>query len=91
MDPSMIVKMLFSGGGVVAAVLYIMLIYRATLSSREDDQIFIGSSERVYGNEQRQLIARITRLHAPIIALIMMSMVLFLSAFSVWAYHGLSS
>jgi hypothetical protein len=91
MDPSMIATMLFSGCGVVTAVLYIVLIYRAMLSSREDDQIFIGSSERVYGSEQRQLIDRMTRLRTPIIALIAMSIVLFLSAISVWAYHGLSS
>jgi len=46
MEPSIILMMLFSAWGVITAALVGLLIYRATLSSREDDQIFIDAAER---------------------------------------------
>ena len=91
MEPSNIVLMLFSACGVFTVGLAILLIYRATLSSREDDQIFIDASEHRYVEEQNELIARMTRLRMPIMVLTAISAVLFLSAVSVWLYQGLKN
>ena len=91
MEPSNIVLMLFSACGVFTVGLAILLIYRATLSSKEDDQIFIDAAEHHHVEEQKELIARMTRLRMPIIALTGISAVLFLSAVSVWLYQGLKN
>ena len=91
MEPSNIVLVLFSAWGVITAVLVVLLIYRATLSSKEDDQIFIDPAEHHHLDEQKEVIARMTRLRKPIIALTTISAVLFLSAVSVWLYQGLKN
>jgi len=91
MEPSKIVLMLFSACGVFTGVLAILLIYRATLSSREDDQIFIDEAEHHHIEEQNEVIARMTRLRTPIIVLTAISAILFLSAVSVWLYQGLKN
>ena len=91
MEPSMILIMLFSAWGVVTAVLFVLLVYRATMSSREDDQIFIDAAEHLHYEEQRELVARMTRLRTPIIALTAISAVLFLSGVSFWVYQGLKN
>ena len=75
----------------VAAVLVILLIYRATLSSREDDQIFIDAAEHHHLEEQKEVIARMTRLLKPIIVLTATSAVLFLSGVGFWLYEGLKN
>ena len=89
MEPSNIVLMLFSACGVITVVLAILLIYRSRLSSKEDDQIFIDAAERHHFEEQKELIARITRLQMPIVVLTSILAVLFLLGFSVWLYQGL--
>jgi UDP-N-acetylmuramyl pentapeptide phosphotransferase/UDP-N-acetylglucosamine-1-phosphate transferase len=91
MEPTNIVLVLFSACGVIAVVLAILLIYRATLSSKEDDQIFIDAAEHHHLEEQKELIARMTRLRMPIIALIAILAFLFLSAVSVWLYQWLKN
>ena len=83
--------MLFSGWGVITAVLVVLLIYRATLSSKEDDQIFIDAAERHHLEEQKEVIARMTLLRKPIIFLTVTSAVLFLSGVSFWLYEGLTN
>ena len=88
MELSNIVLVLFSLCGVIAVGLAVLLIYRATLSSKEDDQIFIDASEHHYVEEQQELIAKMSRLRMPIIALTAIVPVLFLSGISVWLYQG---
>jgi UDP-N-acetylmuramyl pentapeptide phosphotransferase/UDP-N-acetylglucosamine-1-phosphate transferase len=91
MELSNIVWMLFSACGVFTVGLVVLLIYRATLSSKEDDQIFIDAAEHHHVEEQEELIARMTRLRMPIIVLIAISGALFLLAASVWLYQGLKN
>jgi hypothetical protein len=76
---------------VITAVLAVLVIYRATLSSREDDQIFIDDAEQHYYEEQQSIIARISSLTGPIIALALVSGVLLLASASVWLYQGYKS
>jgi hypothetical protein len=67
------------------------VVYREMLSSREDDQIFIDDAEQQFYREQVEIIARITRLRGPIIALSLVSGLLFLTTIGVWIYQGYSS
>jgi hypothetical protein len=76
---------------VITSVLAVLVIYRGTLSSREDDQIFIGDAEKHHYQEQQVIIARISRLTRPIITLAVLSGVLLLASASVWLYGGFKS
>ena len=88
---SLVLMLLSSSWGVTTVVLIAAVIYRGVLSTREDDQIFIGNGEDHYIQEQRDIIARISRLKGPIIALSLVSGVLFLSTLGAWIYQGYSS
>ena len=92
LDMKSLILMLLSGSwGVITVVLVGVLVYRGTLSSREDDQIFIDDAEQHYYEEQQAIIARMSRLKGPIIALSLVSGVLFLTTVGVWIYQGYSS
>jgi hypothetical protein len=77
--------------GVITAVLAILVIYRGTLSSREDDQIFIDAAEQHHYREQQDIIARMSSLTRPIIALAVVSGALLIATASVWLYRGFKS
>jgi hypothetical protein len=88
---TLILTLLMISWGVITAVLAILVIYRGTLSSREDDQIFIDAAEQHHYQEQQAIIARISRLTRPIIALAVISGVLLLTSAGVWIYGGLKN
>jgi hypothetical protein len=48
--------------GVLTAVLVILLIYRSTLTMREDDQLFLDASESHMEKEQIELLAKVNKL-----------------------------
>jgi hypothetical protein len=73
--------------GVVTAVLVVMLIYRSTLSTREEDQIFLGGGEEAMAAEQRVLVARIEKLSRPIRALMVASGALLAITAGVWLWQ----
>jgi hypothetical protein len=52
--------------GAVTVVLICVLIYRGTLSTREEDQIFLCSGQEYMAADQRAIVARIERLTLPI-------------------------
>ena len=87
----MVLMVLMVSWGVITAVLVILVIYRGTLSSREDDQIFIDPAEQHHYQEQLAVIAKISRLTKPIIALAVISGVLLLTSAGLWIYGGLKS
>lgn len=72
--------------GVVTAALLILLIYRGTLESREDDQIFLDAAEEGMAREQRAIVARIDKLSKPITGLVMASGILLLAAAALWLW-----
>jgi len=69
----------------------ILVVYRGTLSSKEDDQIFIDAAEQHHYQEQLVIIDRISRLTRPIIALSVMSGALLLASVGVWIYQAFKS
>ena len=88
---SLLLTLLSSSWGVVTVVLIAVVVYRGILSTKEDDQIFIEASEQHYYDEQQAIIARMSRLKGPIIALSVVSAALFLTTLGVWIYQGYSS
>ena len=77
--------------GVVTAVLLVFLIYRSNLSTREEDQIFLGSGAQAMATDQRVLVARIEKLSKPITALIVLSSALLVATAGVWLWQVFKS
>jgi beta-lactamase regulating signal transducer with metallopeptidase domain len=88
---SIVLTLLMISWGVITAVLAILVIYRGTLASREDDQIFIDAAEKHHYDEQQAIIAKMSRLTRPIITLAVISGVLLLASAGVWIYEGLKN
>ena len=88
---SLILNMLMICWGVITVALVVLVVYRGTLSSKEDDQIFIDAAEQHHYQEQLEIIARISRLTRPIIALAVVSGALLLASAGVWIYQGFKS
>ena len=88
---SIVLTLLMISWGVITAVLAILVIYRGTLASREDDQIFIDAAEKHHYDEQQAIIAKMSRLTRPIITLAVISGVLLLASAGVWIYGGLKN
>jgi len=91
MNASQLLAPLIGTWGLVTLVLIVLLIYRVTLASREDDQIFIDAAEQHHYEEQKELIAKMSRLRGPIIALTAISAALLLTTAGLWIYQGLKS
>lgn len=77
--------------GAVTAILLVFVIYRSTLSTREEDQIFLGSAEAGMASEQRVLVARIEKLSRPITALTVLSSVLLAATVGLWLWQAFKS
>ncbi len=90
-SPSGILTLLLISWGVITAVLAVLIIYRATLAAHEDDQIFIQATEQNRFQDQQLLIARISRLTTPIVALAVVSGMLLLASAGFWIYRGIQS
>jgi hypothetical protein len=87
----MILDLLMISWGVITLVLVVLVVYRGTLSSKEDDQIFIDAAEQHHYQEQLVIIDRISRLTRPIIALAVLSGALLLASVGVWVYQAFKS
>jgi hypothetical protein len=90
-SPSMLLMLSMVSWGVITAVLVILVIYRGTLSSKEDDQIFLDAAEQHHYLDQQAVIAKMSRLTKPIIALAVISGVLLLTSAGLWLYGGFKS
>jgi hypothetical protein len=83
-----ILQMLLVGWGVVTAVLICVLIYRSTLATREEDQLFLDAAEESMASEQRAIIARLEKLSRPITALMVVSGALLVVIAGMWLWQG---
>lgn len=90
-DQPMLLMLFMVSWIVITSVLVILVIYRGTLSSKEDDQIFIDAAEQHHYQDQQAIIAKMSRLTKPIIALAVISGVLLLTSAGLWIYGGLKS
>jgi hypothetical protein len=84
-------QMLLLTWGVITAVLICVMIYRSTLETREEDQIFLDAAGESMANEQRAIVARIEKLGRPITALMVVSGVLLATIAGLWLYQGFRS
>ncbi len=74
--------------GIVTAVLVVALIYRSTLETREEDQIFLDAAGETMASEQRALVARIQKLSKPITALVVLSGSLLVVTAGLWLWQA---
>jgi hypothetical protein len=84
-------QMVLIAWGVVTAILVCMWIYRSALENREEDQIFLDAAGDSMAREQRAIVARIEKLSRPIIALMAISGLLFVTMAGVWIWQSIQS
>ena len=87
----MLLTLLMISWGLVTAVLAVIVVYGGTLSVKEDDQIFLDPAEQHHYREQQVIIAKVSRLKAPIITLSVISGASLLASAGIWVYRGLMS
>jgi hypothetical protein len=73
--------------GVVTAILVVVLVYRSTLETREEDQIFLDAAGESMASEQRAIVARIQKLSKPITALVVVSGLLLVATAGIWLWQ----
>jgi hypothetical protein len=75
---------------ILTTILVILLIYRSTLTMREDDQLFLDDSGSHMEQEQKELLIKVNKL-TPIVNLLgATSGLLILVIAGIWVYRGLS-
>jgi hypothetical protein len=84
-------KWLLIAWGIVTGILIVLLIYRSTLTMKEDDQLFLDESSSGMAAEQRELIAKVNKLN-PLVKVLGASSGLMILVVAGWAvYIGLNS
>jgi hypothetical protein len=73
--------------GAVTAELIRVLIYRSTLETHEEDQIFLGGGEEAMASERRVLVAKIEKLNRPIKTLVVVSGPLLVVTGGLWLWQ----
>lgn len=76
---------------VLTTVLVILIIYRSTLTMREDDQLFLDDSGSHMEQEQKELLAKVNKINPFVNTLGATSGVLILVIAGMWIYKGLST
>jgi len=75
----------------VTGILITLLIYRSTLTMKEDDQLFLDESSSGMAAEQRELIAKVNKIN-PLVKVLGASSGLMMLVITGWAvYIGLNS
>jgi hypothetical protein len=85
------IQMLLIAWGVITAVLICVFIYRSTLETREEDQIFLDAAGESMAREQRAIVARIEKLSRPLLALTVLSGALLVVIAGMWLWQGFQS
>jgi hypothetical protein len=73
--------------GVVTTALAILLIYRSTISMKEDEQLFLDSAQSSLEKEQQEVRARLARLTPYTAILGVTSGVLLVASAGLWVYQ----
>jgi len=77
--------------GIATSIFIILLIWRSILTTHEDDQLCIDAAGESMAREQRELIARISKLSRPIVTSGIAAGALLLVIAGMWLYEGLKS
>jgi len=73
--------------GVVTAILAVLLIYRSTISMKEDDQLFLDSAQSNLEQEQREVRMRLQKITPYTMILGVTSGVLLAVSAGLWVYE----
>jgi hypothetical protein len=73
--------------GVVTGILAVLLIYRSTISMKEEDQLFLDSAESNLRKEQQEVRSRLERLKPYTAILGVTSGVLLVASAGLWVYQ----
>jgi hypothetical protein len=76
---------------VALAVWLVLIIYRAALESREDDQIFLDKAEESMARAQRELVAKINRVNPIIRTTMIVWILLAVASAGIFVWQGLKS
>jgi len=74
--------------GVVTVVLVCVMIYKSTLETREEDQLFLDAAQKHMAAEQQLILSKIQKLQRPVMALMVTSGALLAVIFGLWVYQG---
>jgi uncharacterized membrane-anchored protein YhcB (DUF1043 family) len=77
--------------GVLTGVLVILLIYRSTLTMREDDQLFLDDNKSALEQEQAEIMAKVNKLNPFVKVLGAASGLMFLLLAGMFIYQGLNN
>jgi hypothetical protein len=77
--------------GVLTGVLVILLIYRSTLTMREDDQLFLDDTKSALEQEQAEIMAKVNKLSPFVRVLGAASGLMFLILAGMFIYQGLNN
>jgi len=87
---SSVLSYLLMTWGSITTVLLVLVIYGNTLSTREDDEIYLNKTgESMMAMEQRSLISKMHRLAKVITVLAALSGILLLASAAAWVWTGL--
>lgn len=73
--------------GIVTAALAVLLIYRSTISMKEDDQLFLDSAQSNLEKEQREVRTRLAQLTPYATILGVTSGLLLIATAGIWVYQ----
>ena len=76
--------------GLVTAVFTILMMYRSLVTMREDDQLFLNSTDSKMEQEQREVLRRITRLTPYAKGFGLASAGLLVVSAALWAYQAMT-
>ena len=81
--------MLLIVGGVLVAILTVLMIYRSTLEMHEDDQLFLDAAESHMAKEQEEIRNKLGKVEPAIKVLGAASVLVFLVAAGMWVMNAL--
>lgn len=73
----------------LSAILLVLLIYRATVSVHEEDQLFLDAGDALLEREQREVVGRLQRLSPFIWATFIPWLLVGLGTFGLWVWQQL--
>jgi hypothetical protein len=75
----------------VTVILVALLIYRALIGMREEDQLFLASGEEHMARDQQVLQARISHVNKFAVWLGILSALLLIGVASMWVYNNIGA